>query len=378
MNRNHIRDVKLKREKRINEIVEYIIAHNGPDKDGMGHPIKCRLKYSELDAALTIAQGMSFCKDVKPYHFFNTMQIYENSWITDEIIVKKIDHLLTVKYDGNLVELIINTTQQELILEPLIDYIDGRPITVFVKNAVYNKYRKYRVFGMVYRYIELKGLEKNFEDLRPYHFNKATPGTYQNSKFLDEVIVKKIDQLLDDKYQGDLVSLIKGTTHYELNEPLFDCLDGRQITVSMSRPCSKAGARQYSPYDVVSRYIKVKGLTKFNNLKPYHFTVSAQGTSHNQKMVDEILVKKLDQLLETKYGGNLSRLIKNTNARELLSPFTDYLDGQPMEGSMAVVIFKFGGSPHNILFQYIKLKGWEEKPGAKSIIDACIKKAMGR
>ncbi len=378
MNRSHIRNVKLKREKRINEIVEYIIANNGPDEDGMGHPRRSRLKYSDLDTALTRAQQRSFCKNVKPYHFFNTMQIYGNSWIVDEIIIKKIDQLLATKYDGNLADLIINTTQKELILEPLIDFIDGRPIKVIVSSAVWNCHAdKYGVFEMVHRYIKLKGLEKNFEDLRPYHFNKATPGTYHNSKFVDEVIAKKIDQLLDEKYQGDLVNLIKNTTHYELSEPLFDYLDGRKITISMSRPCSKAGARQYSPYEVVSRYIKVKGLTKFNNLKPYHFPVAPQGTFNNQEIVDELLVKKLDQVLETKYGGNLPKLIKNTNAKELLSPFIDYLDGRPIEGSMSMVGYKVGNSsPHDMLLNYIKLKGWEKKPELKSMIKIHLKKPV--
>ena len=81
-------------------------------------------------------------------------------------------------------------------------------------------------------------------------------------------------------------------------------------------------------------------------------------------------------MLKKKYGGDLFKFIKNTRARELLSPLIDYVDGKPVKVGMSMVGHRTGNkdcSPFEMVWHYIKLKGWEKKPGLKSLINTHLR-----
>ena len=350
----------------VNEIVDYIIKNNGPDPDGRGHPFINRLSYKDLTDALAIAYEKKCCNNIKPYHFRYITGIYNNEWIINELIEKKIDQLLKMKYRGDLVNLITEASSKD-ILSPFREDKDGKKIRIdlvkIVEKIANNTSRPYAIIS---RYIEIKGLEKRYKGLKPYHFTITSGGTYDDPDIVDELLVKKIDQLLEEKYKKDIILLIQNTNLNELLTPFVDHLDGKSINVNMLTVAKKVNGKKQSPFSMISHYIKLKGLAdKFKELKPYHFNRTSWKTYNNQKVLSNLLVMKIDQLLQDKYNGDLVSLIKRTTMEELFSPFVDRLDGKPINVSMIVVRKKMLKNNKergfSIISNYIKLKGLEKK-----------------
>jgi len=214
-------------------------------------------------------------------------------------------------------------------------------------------------FLLVSRYIKKKDLEKEYCDLKPYHFKQTPRSAYKGQSTADDLLVKKIDQTLERKYDGDLGALIVATNQQELLSPFDDVLHGQHVDVSMGVIGHKFGE---SPFLLISRYIEKKELSdKFGSLRPYHFKMAAIGTYDDQTVVEEVLVKKIDQVLEQEFEGDLFTLITNVYAENLLSPFKDDLNGQQVSVSMGAVSHKFESSPFLMVSRYIELKELQDE-----------------
>jgi len=111
---------------------------------------------------------------------------------------------------------------------------------------------------------------------------------------------------------------------------------------------------------MLKRYREIKGLTEFAGLKPYHRQSKvSQGSFNDPKVVDELLTKKIDQLLAQKFSGDHFRLLTEATIEDLLSPFIDKVGERPIEVSMAAVGKKFSDSPFAMLKRYHRLIGRE-------------------
>jgi predicted thioesterase len=343
------------RQNTIDGVVEFVLIHGGPDELGRGHDMKKSLMIDVLEEALEIAQRFGLSEAVRPYHFRYTRGVWKNEEYVDEVLVEKIDSLLESKYNTNLIDFIMNTSLDELSSD-LIEQVGEKQLTVKLNGVIKNFDQS--PFEMITRYIQLKGLEKRFFGIRPYHLKNASVDTYDNEQIVDELVAKKVDQLLETKYGGNLVKLITGTSANELSGELTDYLDGQEVKVSMETLVHHKFTG--SPFKMITRYIQLKGLEeRFLGIRKYHF---AQSGESGEGTADELLVKKIDQLLEQeRYGGNLVKLITNTGIGELSSELTDYLDGQEVKVSMHRIAAKFNYSPFEMITRYIQLKGLEER-----------------
>lgn len=193
--------------------------------------------------------------------------------------------------------------------------------------------------------------------LKPYHFN-STMGVWKDESYVDEVVVKKIDQLLAEKYDNDLVSLIVNTDKIELIKPLTEHYNGRELKVKVSAVAS--AHFDNCPFKIVSKYIQLKGLQKeYSNLRPYHFARTTRDTYKDENNVNEVLVKKIEQLLATeKYSNNLTKLVMEVDKNELSTPLIDKLNNKEVSVSMFHVLSKFK-SVYRVLKRYHEVKSLE-------------------
>ena len=354
----HVRD---KKKSIVEEIADYLLLNDGPvvDENGRakGHPTKKRLQCSDLEAAIELAESKGLAKGWKPYHFFNTISVWDNDKYVDEVLVKKINLLLEQKYNSDLVELIQKTSAEELINSPLVEILNGKKVEISINNVA--KTLEYNMFKMIQKYIELNCL-KGFENFKPYHMSKTSRGFYDDPRNVNEVLVKKIDQLLKDKYDGDLVELIHNTYAEELiKSPLVEILNGKEIEVPMGTISINKDSNTL--FKMVQRYIEIKDLKGFENFRPYHMAKASHRTyngAEGQKNTDEILVKKIEQLLKDKYNGDLVELIHNTNVEELInSPLVEILNGKSIEVPVSsVAVTQNCNTLYKMVKRYIEIK----------------------
>ena len=201
-------------------------------------------------------KGTTELDELRPYHMRKAASgFYNDPAMVDEVLVKRIDSLLKQsRFNGDLVKLATEITLHDL-LAPLLDRVGERTVEVSM-GSVGLKFAN-SPFAIVKRYAEIKG-SKELDELRPYHMQVATSGTYDDAAIVDEVLTKKIASLLrDSRFNGDLVKLATEITQDELLAPIQDRVGERTIEVSMSRVGTKFAG---SPFAMVKRYAKIKGI----------------------------------------------------------------------------------------------------------------------
>lgn len=339
------------RAKVVDEIVSHLLAHNGPDEDGMAHPALTRLRGDVLLEAIAIAKVMGLEGNWRPYHFRASLGVYDLPGMVDEVIRKKISRLLSQKYGGDLFSLLQNTYREELTA-PLVEEINGRTVVVSLETATRKIGRS--AFPIISRYIELCGLAQEFWGLRPYHLARTSHGALDDPLIREELLGKKIDYLLRTKYEGNLVALIRNTSQEEMMEPIVDEINGHLVEVGVGTIVTMYRS---SPFEMVSDYIRCRGLTeRFRGLTSNHFRKAAAGTFSDPEVIDDLIMRKIDQLLSTKYES-LADLIQQTSRDELFSPLIDEIDGQPLEISMQNLTTNLHFDRFSVISRYIELKG---------------------
>ncbi len=296
-------------------------------------------------------KGIKGFENLKPYHF---KQASQNTWddecIVNEVLKRRIGELLKENYNNDFVKLISKVSYEELVA-PIRDKLDGKDVEVSLVR--FSKKFGDNIYNILKAYVGLEGLE-GFENFKPYHLNNTTRNTWNDQSALDEVLMRKVDQLLEEKYEGSLARLIECTDKFELFTPIKDNLGGKDINISVYSVGQKFND---SPYLMIKSYIDLKGLKGFDNFKAYHLGAPDHDIWSNQDAVNEVLVMKIDQLLEESYKGDLIELIKNTCNNELLAPVIDKLNGEEVKIRMRSVADKFNTCPFKMIKAYICLKG---------------------
>ena len=334
----------------VDEMTNYLITHNGPDDEGRAHPQKTRLFLEDVEEALGRARERGHCLNTRPYHIRNVGGVWQRQEYLDETLVKLVGQILQEKYDGSIVEMVKRTSQDDFSA-PLIDLVDGRSIPVNCNRLF--KHHNNSPYSLLMRYIELKGLQQRYAALRPFHFAKATNAYYDDTKSLDEIVVRKIDWLLAASYDNDLLKLAQNVTRRELSMPFVDILDGQEVEVSTHKVLSKLKS---STYDFVMRYVKLKGLEeRFGRLKPYHFLQARRGT-YDEATVDKLVTRRINQLIVTKYG-TLPELILNTSHEELSHPLIDIVDNRRVPATIRTIVRMLKDSPFQFVKRYIEIHG---------------------
>ena len=196
------------------------------------------------------------------------------------------------------------------------------------------------------------------EGLRPYHFPRIK-GLWTQQQWVDEILAKRVCELRDNQFGGDLIKLCAHGNARAFLKPIIEVIHGREYRVSVLQPLG--AVYDSSPFKIVSRYLEIVGLQEqYKDLRPYHFSSASQGTYQNDEVALEVVCKKIDSLLrEGPYDGNLARLCAEVTQREFLSPFADTVAGVNVNVKMACAAQAFDWSLYGMLKAYIVARGLE-------------------
>jgi hypothetical protein len=93
------------------------------------------------------------------------------------------------------------------------------------------------------------------------------------------------------------------------------------------------------------------------DLKPYHFP-RIKSLWLQQKWLDEIICKKIDTLRAKEYDGSLLNLCANVQARTLLEPLVETINGREYTISVQQPLGTvYGASPYRIVMRYLEATG---------------------
>ncbi len=338
----------------IYEIAEYLLRNRGPDNQGRVHPVKKSIPISTLETAITAARNLGLSPHVRPYHARFVINVWSEETL-NEVLLKRVDQLLQSKYQNNLERLIAETNQDELFPPRFIEIVESKKLSVAMKSAY--EHFKGSPYLAITKYLQLKGQSELAQHLRPYHFRQSPTNTWNNPETLHAILLKKIDHLLEEKYQGKLDALLSQTNKRELfQEPLIETIDGMNFQVSMGRI---GQIYRGSVYAALKDYLELKGLHELaESVKPYHLLQTQRGIWSQKEIRQEILVRKIDYLLRSRYLGDLAMLIGETNCRELFkTPLEEEVAGLRLTISMGNIGHKYGNSPYRALKEYLLLKG---------------------
>ena len=342
------------------DMAKYILQNGGPDSDGYPHPMPKRVNVQVLREALIEAQKEGLSPEWQPYHFKGHIGTYTIPEYVDKIVLTKVDTVLHGdKFKGDLFRLLTEATAEDLFSD-LEQSICGKHAKVSI-GYVAKKFHD-SPFSFLEHYRNLKGIS-GYEELKPYHMKKIPHGSFNDPALLDEVVKKKGAELLSrDKFKGNIFSLLTEVTRDDLKTPIYDKIDGHIAEIGMDNLMHYL---KDSPFRFSQQYCKASGLSEYSELRPYHMQTSAtRGTFEDSVFTDELIVKKLDSLLQTKFEGKLERLITETTREDLLAPLIDKVGEQEVEVSMHRAVNRYKDAIYPIICRYRDIK---ELPGLEDL-----------
>ena len=261
------------------------------------------------------------------------------------MLTRRLNTLLVEKFSGSLHRLVTETSESDLTT-PFIDRLGSHSLEVSTRTLV--KRFGASPYAMVRHYLSINEID-GYDDFRPYHMRVAPQGTFHDPAVVDELLTKKMDQLLQNKFGGDLLSLFTQTTMADLSSPLIETLAGHPIVVSMHLVCEKF---KNSPFAMLTSYRDLRRIAGYDNLRPYHLFKAPGGTFQDPAIIDEVVDKKIRHLCRASFGGDMERLYREASARELFSHFPDPLGPGTISVSMSKAAQYFGNSPQAMLARH--------------------------
>jgi hypothetical protein len=337
----------------VREIASYLKANQGPDEKGRAHHNRIKLPIAEATAAIEVVQSQGELLWLRPYHCVPAPTgCWEERRFIDEVLKRKCDTVLREYFDGDLTRFCCEVTQKHL-LSPLIETHGGREIPVSMR-AIGQTFNN-SPYAMVRNYLRLIGRDTEYSWLKPYHMRKAPVGTWQEQTLIDEVLKKKCDSVLQECFDNDLTRFCCEVTAGHLLSSLIENHGGRDIPVSMIRLADRFDS---SPYAMVRDYLRLLGRdSEFSWLKPYHMKMAGLGTWQEQTLIDEVLKKKCDSVVQDFFDNDLTRFCCEVTAGDLLSPLIETHGGRDVSVSMSAIGHTFGGSPYAMVRDYLRLLG---------------------
>lgn len=295
----------------------------------------------------------------KPYHMSRASPgTWEAPHFVDELVRKKCDQILTEHFDGDITRFCVEVSIEQL-RTPLKENYAGREISVrtqgvLLKGSAFSASK----YAVVQRYLEIIGKSDEYAWFKPYHMIKAPQGTWEQPDLVDQVLRKKCEALIRDKFGNDIVRFCCEVTQEDLLGDLTENHAGREFSVSM---LGALKSFNHSPYPIVKRFLHIRGLTMgYTWVKPYHMSYASARTWDQQEVIDEVLTKKCDQLLKERFDSDLTRFCCHVKLNELLSDLVETHAGRSISVSMHSLRDAFGDG-YQIIRRYLQLRGFSEE-----------------
>lgn len=96
-------------------------------------------------------------------------------------------------------------------------------------------------------------------------------------------------------------------------------------------------------------------------LRPYHISPAPTGSWHDQRLVDEVLQKRCNQLVTTLFDNDLPRFCCEVTQKALLGPLSEEHSGRIFEVKMGSIAHLFHDSPYEMVQRYLLTRGLRDE-----------------
>ncbi len=312
--------------------------------------------YEIIKRYLEVIGQKTLARELRPYHLKHASRgTFEDSKITEDLLIRKGSQVLRDQFGGDLHRFLTEVDSHHL-LSPLVDRLGGFSIEVSMLRPALKFGNS--LYEMAKRFLELTGQAELAQTYRPYHMRTSSMATFNDPKIVDEVLTKKCNQLIKEKFGCDLHKFLTEVTQDHLLSPLIDTLGSFSVEVSMGSVCGKFKS---SPYRMAKRYLKISGHAELaEEYRPYHTHKASRGIYRDLRIADEVLKKKCDQILQKQFDGDLHKFLTEVTLDHLLSPLIDTLGKSSVEVSTAGACGRFRTSPYPIAKRYLELAGHDD------------------
>jgi hypothetical protein len=295
------------------------------------------------------------CRDSNASYQFLSGQIYPIIWRT----VKKTDLISATKTD-------LNADLSSLRSPIKLETIRQREIFSYLceNDGVDQAYKAHPRKATVLYQDLMPALHAAQElgycrDLKPYHIQRVK-NLWSEQSWLDEIILKKVNLLLQEKYDNKYLRFCAQVQAKDLLKPIVDVINGRPYRISVLQPLGTY--YNSSPAQIAERYLEITGQKdKYKELRPYHFSSASQGTYHKDGVAYEVVRKKITSLLSELYQGDFANLCAHVNQAQFMTPFIDHVATEAMLVKMGVAAQAFDDCLYSMLSTYIKNEHLEKE-----------------
>jgi hypothetical protein len=334
------------------EIYQYLLKNDGPDPDRRAHPTLLKVDYKDLMPALSAAQQQGYCDGIKPYHFQIVRGIWKESRWVDEIVLKQVAVIMESKYSGDFLNFCAGVQAKDL-LKPLDDSVGSRCFTISVLQPLGDVCCS-SPYLIAMRYLDITGQQEKYGDLRRFHFNTASQGTFHDVATSIEVVRRKIRSLLSEVYEQNFAKLCAHTTQEELMAPFLDPVADRRMLVSVG---TAAAHFDHSLFKMLRSYIEGENLKKeYQHLRPYHLSTAANGIYNDQDAIREVLVKSCKFQIAKNYNGEEEEFLRKATLPQISEDFYETIQGVRFRVVTGSAVDRFGESSRRIKALYLRYR----------------------
>jgi hypothetical protein len=338
--------------------------------------------------ALTDERFAPWAEKLRPWHFnvaqretftksIDGQRVYDME-MCGTLVSKHVAYLLATKFNGSVGALISGITGDDFT-QPFVDEIGSTNFRVSSVKAFqgFNNSPSACVMHSFARWAqEDSRFEIYAQRVKPWHFFSSIPqrtfadcapdlSYHHKMEVCGPLMVRKVQDVFARTYNNDLARLVRGISLVDLETPLVEEINGEQLAIPMGSVVDAfGGSPPKAVIFSVSEWAKVR--PEFaewaEKLRHYHFTracygsYSSQGTESDRQYDLEacgaIAVRKVRDVLENVFAGNVGRMIQEIEQSHLIEPLIDVIAGEPFEVVTATALGAFNSRSTSEVVMY--------------------------
>ncbi|MBT3304155.1 hypothetical protein HN387_02615 [Candidatus Woesearchaeota archaeon] len=348
----------------VEEIIEFVLEHEGPDLDGCAHPTKRRVMFAELDEAITHIHEMALLPNLRTYHFNSVMSIWKTDKESGKPLARELTGLLMdrmLQRHRTLLDVIKNIKQEDFKNEQFKFETKDGTIQYNLRAMLGTAYAS-SLNAAVMDWITHNPnaeIRTEYAGIKPWHFGRVPNGTWegekgkQNAREATGQLIAKLQQR-----HGTLLEVIQHITsdHFKNEQLEFTNKDGTlQYNLASMAHHVYQGSPSAAVIDWITHNPNAEIRTEYAGIKPWHFGMAPLGTwkgkqgKQNAREATELLMARMLQRHST-----LLDVIKNISQEDFHKPleFTNK-DGTLQHNLRAMLRMAYLSSPSAAVIDWI-------------------------
>ena len=268
----------------VEEIIEFVLEHEGPDLDGCAHPTKRRVMFAELDEAITHIHEMALLPNLRTYHFNSVMSIWKTDKESGKPLARELTGLLMdrmLQRHRTLLDVIKNIKQEDFKNEQFKFETKDGTIQYNLRAMLGTAYAS-SLNAAVMDWITHNPnaeIRTEYAGIKPWHFGMAPLGTWkgkqgkQNARQLTGQLIQKLH-----KIYGTLTDIITHVTAEDFHKERL-AFQNRDGVITHTIESAFCEVYRSSPSAAILDWIKQQPervRAQYSFVKPIHFVGTAR------------------------------------------------------------------------------------------------------